>query len=111
MHDQIFRSEDILTPENIGDKLDAFAKQTSGMDVRAFQQCMDNGLSVGLVLRDVKLANLNEVNGTPTLFVNGRRVQGAADSAKLREIIAKARNELATGKDAKEVKSTIQGSQ
>jgi protein-disulfide isomerase len=56
---------------------------------------MEQGLSVGLVLKDLNLAEANQVNGTPTLFVNGHRAQGVENAARLRELIAEARKEAA----------------
>ena len=50
-------------------------------------------MSLGLVLRDINLANSNRVNATPTLFINGHRLQGVKDAAELREVIAEAAKE------------------
>jgi len=50
-------------------------------------------MSVGLVLRDMNLAEVNHVTGTPTLFINGRRTEGVENADKLRELIAEAREE------------------
>jgi Thioredoxin len=66
LHDQLFRHQQTTTPENIREKLYGFAKDITGLDARAFQQCMSNSRSLGLVLRDLNLAEANQVNGTPT---------------------------------------------
>lgn len=91
-----FRSQASLTPENITDKLTEFAKTTAGLDPDAFERCMTNGLSVGLILKDMGLAEANNVSGTPTVFINGRLAEGAGDAKRLRELIAEARKEVAT---------------
>jgi predicted DsbA family dithiol-disulfide isomerase len=54
---------------------------------------MDNGMSLGLVLKDMSLAEANSVQGTPTVFINGRRVPGVENAATLREVIDEARRE------------------
>lgn len=93
MHDVIFQNQAKLTPENIREKLGEFARNAKGLDAKSFQQCMDQGMSVGLVLRDMNMADANQVQGTPTLFINGRRIQGVENAAKLRELIEQARKE------------------
>jgi len=52
-------------------------------------------MSVGLVLKDINLAENNNINGTPTLFINGHRLQSVENAEKLRELIAEARKEAA----------------
>jgi protein-disulfide isomerase len=94
MHDLIFGNQEGITEENIGAKLSEFAAKARGLDAKAFQECARNNMSLGLVLRDMGLAEANQVNGTPTLFINGRRVQGVENAAQLRELIDEA------GKDA-----------
>jgi len=96
LHDQIFQNQGAITAENAKEKLDELAKGTKGLDATAFQQCMDNGMSVGLVLKDMNLAEVNHVNGTPTLFINGHRLEGVENAAKLRELIAESRKESAS---------------
>jgi Thioredoxin len=54
---------------------------------------MDNEMSLGLVLRDINLASSLNINGTPTIFINGHRLQGVKDADQLRELIAEARKE------------------
>jgi protein-disulfide isomerase len=97
LHDQIFRNQESITPANLKDKLGEFAKDVKGLDAKAFQQCVDGGMSLGLVLQDINLAAAAHVDGTPTLFVNGNRAQGVGTAAELRELISRARKE-ATGR-------------
>jgi protein-disulfide isomerase len=56
---------------------------------------MDAGMSVGLVLKDMNVAESYQVNATPTVFINGNRLKGVDSAAKLREMIAEARKEAA----------------
>jgi protein-disulfide isomerase len=90
MHDQLFRNQQAITVENIREKLLGFARATKGLDVPQFQNCLDNEMSLGLVYRDLNLASANNVNGTPTLFINGRRVGGIKDADELRQEVAQA---------------------
>jgi protein-disulfide isomerase len=95
MHDQIFRNQESLTRADLKDKLGEFAKNARGLDTKAFQQCVDGGMSLGLVLQDMNLAAAAHVDGTPTVFVNGNRAPGVGNAAELREIISRARREAA----------------
>lgn len=90
VHDQLFENQASLTPENIKSKLVEYAKVSKKLDMQSFQQCMENEMSLGLVLKDMNLASAYQVNGTPTLFINGRRLQGVKDAAELRQLIAEA---------------------
>ncbi|HZS57078.1 MAG TPA: thioredoxin domain-containing protein [Bryobacteraceae bacterium] len=60
-------------------------------DFAEFQNCVDNQMSLGRVLRDLNLASANNISGTPTLFINGQRKQGIKDAAELRGLIAEAK--------------------
>ena len=91
IHDQLFDQQASITPQNIHEKLLAFAKSAKSLDVAEFQNCLDNQMSLGLVLRDLNLASANNISGTPTLFINGQRKQGIKDAAELRGLIAEAK--------------------
>jgi predicted DsbA family dithiol-disulfide isomerase len=96
LHDRIFENQGAINAENAKKKLGELAKGTKGVGGAAFQKCVDAGMSVGLVLKDMDLAASFQVNGTPTVFINGHRVGGVESAAKLREMIAQARKEAAT---------------
>jgi len=95
LHDRLFQHQAEITPANVKDKLVQYARQVKGLDLTNFQDCLDNQLSLGLVLKDMNLASANNINSTPTLFINGSRIPGVKDSADLRRIIAEAKKESA----------------
>lgn len=90
LHDLLFENQGDITQDNIKQKLVEYAKAAKDLDIKAFQSCLDNEMSLGLVFRDMDLASANEVTGTPTLFINGQRAQGVKDAAQLRELVAAA---------------------
>lgn len=93
LHDQLFREQDQITAGNIKMKLLQFARSTKSLDAATFQSCLDNEMSLGLVFRDMNLASSNDINSTPTLFINGHRLPGVKDSSELRDLIAQAAKE------------------
>lgn len=51
-------------------------------------------MSLGLVFRDMNLAAANNVEATPTLFINGHHVPGVRDASELRQLIEKTHREF-----------------
>jgi protein-disulfide isomerase len=75
MHDIIFDSQDLITPANVWDKMHDFANQLN-LDKSIFETCVvDPAIQKEIADTQTEGRELN-VNGTPTIFVNGRRVAG-----------------------------------
>jgi protein-disulfide isomerase len=70
MHDLMFANQAALDRES----LDKYAKQ-AGLNVATFKKALDSKQYVVAVDADVKLGGEAAVNGTPSLFLNGARVQ------------------------------------
>lgn len=86
-HDQLFASKKL----EISD-LKEDAKKLN-LNVAAFDQCLDSGLQAGAVKAQVNEANDLGITGTPSFFINGRYMSGAASYELLRDAIEQ---ELAT---------------
>jgi protein-disulfide isomerase len=82
MHDRIFASQRELSP----DAYERFAKEI-GLDVRRFQESVRSGRAKPRIEEDQKLAARIGAQATPTLFVNGERVEGAVPFATLKAVI------------------------
>ncbi|HST78715.1 MAG TPA: DsbA family protein [Verrucomicrobiae bacterium] len=93
MHDQLFEHQQEITADNIKQKLSEYSHTIKLLDTTSFKNCLDNEMSLGLVFRDMNLASANNVQGTPTLFINNHRIPGVRDANQLRELIAQARQE------------------
>ena len=106
MQDRIFREQPSITAENIKEKLGEFAKDLKEIDIDASVRCIRDSMSLGLVLRDVNLGEATQVTGTPTLFINGHRLQRVENAARLRELIAEARREVEAPAEEKGAKET-----
>ena len=96
MHDQIFQHQQEITAENIKQKLSEYAENSKSLDTKSFQTCLDNEMSLGLVFRDMNLAAANNVEATPTLYINGHLVPGVGDIKQLRALIVEATKDVTT---------------
>ena len=76
MYDLIYDNQDIISASNAWDKMLDYAGR-SGLNVDTFKSCMSSPQASAEV--DASIANGKEldVRSTPTLFVNGRRINGA----------------------------------
>lgn len=71
-HDKIFEGGPDSSPEYMR-KLATDA----GLDVAAFETCMQTGKHQARVQSDVELGSSLGINGTPAFFINGRSLSGA----------------------------------
>jgi protein-disulfide isomerase len=86
-HDWIFSHQNDITPENLKEKVMEWAKVNSGIDAVQLGQCIDTKATEAEVNKSAAEARALNVDQTPTLFVNGRRIGGAFDWPSLRSII------------------------
>jgi len=90
MHDLLFQHQDAL----MADGLVAHAGEL-GLDVRRFIDDLESHRAAARVAEDIASADLSNVSGTPTFFVNGRRHYGAYDIASLSRAVQAARGRAA----------------
>lgn len=76
LYDLIYDNQDVISASNAWDKMLDYAGR-SGLNVDTFKSCMSSPQASGEV--DASLTNGKEldVRSTPTVFVNGRRINGA----------------------------------
>ena len=86
-HDWIFASQTEITPDILKSKVTEWAKGQTGLDAAQLGQCIDSKATEAEVNRSIADARALNVDQTPTLFVNGRRLGGAVDWPNLRSII------------------------
>ena len=85
IHDIIFDSQDLITPSNVWEKMADFATQI-GLNVETFRACMANPDTTHEIEKTTAEGQDLNVTGTPTIFVNGRRIIGP-DEALLNQFI------------------------
>jgi protein-disulfide isomerase len=90
---KFFEFHDKLYASQAGENRGAFAKanlKKLGSDLglaSSFNACVDSGRYSQTVRDDTKVGEGRGVQATPTLFVNGRKIEGAATIDQLRSII------------------------
>jgi protein-disulfide isomerase len=67
-------------------RLKAFA-ETLGLNTGAFNACFDSGRMAEAVRADERLARSLGVESTPTLFVNGQRINNPLNFAEIQQAI------------------------
>src|SRR5438445_1293751 len=76
-HDRLFAATDLSV-----DALKTMAAEV-GLDLNKFNQALDSPATRAAVEKDIEEAKQLGVRGTPTFFVNGKIVRGAATLARL----------------------------
>jgi protein-disulfide isomerase/uncharacterized membrane protein len=71
-HDELFENQRSLDR----DSLFRYAREL-GLDIAAFRTCLDDPATMERIRADVDAGTKMGVDSTPTIFINGRRVDGA----------------------------------
>ena len=98
MYDLIYDNQEIISAGNAWTKMMDYAGQ-SRLDADAFKTCMASPEAGEAVNASRANGQLLDVNSTPTVFVNGRRMVGA-DAHLLEQYINYELNQVKSGKTA-----------
>jgi len=82
MHDRLFASQRELSP----DSYDRLAREI-GLDLHRFQEASRSDKARSRIEEDQRLAARIGAQATPTMFVNGEKVEGAVPFAMLKAVI------------------------
>lgn len=82
LHDMMFANQRALTIPS----LKQYAT-TLGLEMAAFNQCLDSGKHAGIVAAGMAQGESMGVNSTPTLYINGRALIGAQPFEAFKQII------------------------
>jgi protein-disulfide isomerase len=85
VQEQIFAQQDLLSTENIWEKLNSYAAQ-AGLEPEAFKACMSASEAKAAVDASHQEGDSVSVVQTPTIFVNGHPITGG-DKAALEQYI------------------------
>jgi len=79
VYSQIFDNQDLISPENIWDKLNEFAAKAN-LDPDTFKSCLTSKEAKDAVENSHREGDSLSVNSTPTVFINGRPISGGDKS-------------------------------
>lgn len=85
MHDEIFKNQDNITPDNAYDEFNSFAKDQA-LDAEAFKSCLSSPDAAKAVEANRADGITLGISSTPTVYVNGRPVVGG-DPATVEQFI------------------------
>lgn len=87
LHDLIYENQDTwVESRRPAGVLDGLAER-AGVDRARYRQCVDERAAWGRVLADKALGDSLGINGTPTFFVNGRRLADVPSFDEFRHIV------------------------
>jgi protein-disulfide isomerase len=86
-HDFVFSKQESLTPETLKDSILTWAKDNKSLDAVKLGVCIDSKSTQAEVEKEMEEGRSLDITGTPTLFVNGRRISQTIDWANLKVII------------------------
>jgi protein-disulfide isomerase len=85
-HDWIYGAQKDITLANFDAKFQEYAK-TKGLDTLQLGRCMDDKASAAEVDKSVDLGHKLAISATPTLFINGRKLEGGVDWNVLQQLL------------------------
>jgi protein-disulfide isomerase len=85
-HDWIYQNQGEINPQNLDTKVQEFAKD-KGFDTMQLGRCLDDKNTAAEVERSMAEGHDLSVNATPTLFINGRKIEGALDWQVLSQLL------------------------
>ncbi len=90
-HDMLF----VAQPDFSREQLVGYARRL-GLDVASFTQCFDSRQFLEAIAADQREGLAAEVRGTPTFFINGRKIVGALPLDEFRDAVRQALREADT---------------
>ena len=90
MHNKLFDEQNALGGGTVAfstDDIKAWAAEIGGLDVAAFNGCLDSGKKEEIVAADFQDGVDAGVRGTPTIFINGQPVVGAQPFSSFQAVI------------------------
>jgi protein-disulfide isomerase len=85
-HDWIYGTQDQLTLENLDSKVAEWAK-SKNLNADKIKSCSEDKAAAGEVDRSIAMGRSLQVNATPTLYINGRKLEGALEWPVLSQLL------------------------
>jgi len=85
-HDWVYTGQKDITLETFDAKFQEYAK-TKGLDTLQLGRCMDDKTSAADVDKSIDLGHKLSISATPTLFINGRKLEGGVEWNVLQQLL------------------------
>jgi protein-disulfide isomerase len=85
--DWVFAHQDSITPENLKDQVLGWAKDAKDIDAVKLGACIESKSTEAEVDAEIAQAQDLAISGTPTMFVNGRRISQTIEWPNLKNMI------------------------
>jgi protein-disulfide isomerase len=86
-HDWVFGHQETITPENLKSIVSIWAKDRKDVDTLQLNRCMDTKDTEKEVDAEMAEGKALQIEGTPTMFVNGRRIPNSIQWPDLKATI------------------------
>jgi protein-disulfide isomerase len=86
-HDWVFAHQESLTPETLKSQVMEWAKSQKELDALQLSRCIDDKATEKEIDDNIAEARELSIDGTPTLFINGRRIPAGTDWPSLKRVI------------------------
>jgi protein-disulfide isomerase len=86
-HDWMYGHQDSTTLQNLKEMVTVWSKDRKDLDTLQLGQCMDTKATEKEVEAEMAKGKTMDVEGTPTLFVNGRRIPNSVEWPNLKATI------------------------
>jgi protein-disulfide isomerase len=100
-YDWIYEHQGDMKPDNVKDKTLEFAKDKA-IDTMQLSGCIDNNATAPEVDKEMAEGRSLNIDQTPTLFINGRRIPGSVPWPNLKQLIDAELEYQKTADDASE---------
>ena len=85
-HDWVYTNQKDVTLENFDAKFQEYAK-SKGLDTLQVGRCMDDKASAAEVDKSIDQGHQLGISATPTLFINGRKLEGGVEWNVLQQLL------------------------
>jgi protein-disulfide isomerase len=86
-HDWVFAHQESLTPETLKSQAMEWAKSQKELDALQLSRCIDDKATEKEIDANIAQARELGIDGTPTLFINGRRIPAGTDWPSIKRVI------------------------
>jgi len=86
-HDYIFGHQETISPDTLKNNVMEWAKGLPEIDAMQLGQCLDSRATDAEVAAEAAEGRALDINGTPTMFINGRRIPNTIEWPNLKTIV------------------------